>query len=93
MSAQALFQGRRRRGRSLLDRRPEAPRRVRPPPHPRRWPVVVAKLSREQVTAWLEASCAEQGVPVKVTDPQTLAKVAALLRPAGGAPRSRAQRG
>lgn len=53
----------------------------------------MAKLSREQVTAWLEASCAEQAVPVKVTDPQTLAKVAALLRPAGGAPRSRAQRG
>ena len=53
----------------------------------------MAKLTREQVTAWLEASCAEQGVPVKVTDPQTLAKVAALLAPAGGAARSRAQRG
>jgi hypothetical protein len=53
----------------------------------------VAKLSREQIAAWLEASCAEQGVPVKVTDPHTLAKVAALLAPAGGAPRSRAQRG
>lgn len=53
----------------------------------------MAKVTREQVTAWLEASCAEQGVPVKVTDRKTLAKVAALLRPAGGAPRNRAQRG
>ncbi len=53
----------------------------------------MAKLTREQVAAWLATSCAAQGVPVKVTDPQTLAKVAALLTPAGGAPRSRAERG
>ncbi len=53
----------------------------------------MAKLTREQVAAWLVSSCAAQGVAVKVTDPQTLAKVAALLTPAGGAPRSRAERG
>ncbi|GAA4749702.1 hypothetical protein GCM10023328_35430 [Modestobacter marinus] len=37
------------------------------------------ELSREAVAAWLSASCAEQGVPVLVTDPHVLAKVAALL--------------
>jgi hypothetical protein len=36
-------------------------------------------LSPEAVAAWLSASCAEQGVPVRVSDPQVLAKVAALL--------------
>ncbi len=50
-------------------------------------------LTPEQVAAWLATSCAAQGVPVKVTDPQTLAKVAALLTPGGGGPRSRAERG
>ena len=29
--------------------------------------------------AWVERTCAEQGVPVKVSDPQTIAKVAELL--------------
>jgi hypothetical protein len=29
--------------------------------------------------AWVERTCAEQGVPVKVSDPQTIAKVAGLL--------------
>jgi hypothetical protein len=53
----------------------------------------VAALSREQVAAWLAASCAEQGVPVRVTDPQVLGKVAALLAPGGGGPRNRAKRG
>jgi hypothetical protein len=53
----------------------------------------VATLSREELAAWLAASCAEQGVPIQVTDPQTLAKVAALLAPGGGGPRPRAKRG
>lgn len=38
-------------------------------------------LNREEVAAWLAASCAEQGVPVLITDPHVLAKVAALLSP------------
>jgi hypothetical protein len=38
-------------------------------------------LSREAVAAWLSASCAEQGVPVLITDPHVLARVAALLSP------------
>jgi hypothetical protein len=29
--------------------------------------------------AWAERTCAEQGIPVKVSDPQTIAKVAELL--------------
>lgn len=38
-------------------------------------------LSPEAVAAWLSASCAEQGVPVLITDPHVLAKVATLLSP------------
>lgn len=38
-------------------------------------------VSPEAVAAWLSASCAEQGVPVVITDPRVLAKVAALLAP------------
>lgn len=33
-----------------------------------------------EVREWVERTCAEQGVPVKVTDPATLRKVAVLLR-------------
>jgi hypothetical protein len=29
--------------------------------------------------AWVEQSCAEQGIPVKISDPQTIVKVAGLL--------------
>ena len=28
---------------------------------------------------WVERGCAEQGIPVKLSDPQTIAKVAELL--------------
>ena len=35
----------------------------------------------ERIIAWVERSCAEQGVPVKITDRQVLAQVAELLRP------------
>jgi hypothetical protein len=38
-------------------------------------------VSPEVVAAWLRASCAAQGVPVRVTDPQVLAQVAALVPP------------
>jgi hypothetical protein len=36
-------------------------------------------VSAGEVAAWLAASCAEQGVPVLITDPRVLADVAALL--------------
>jgi hypothetical protein len=36
-------------------------------------------VSPEVVAAWLSASCAEQGVPVLITDPHVLADVAVLL--------------
>ena len=36
------------------------------------------------VQAWLERTCAVQGVPVKVSDPRIVAKVAALLGQASG---------
>lgn len=32
-----------------------------------------------QARAWVEASCKEQGLPVKVNDPQVLAAAAELL--------------
>jgi hypothetical protein len=35
----------------------------------------LAELAR----AWVEASCADQGLPVKLTDPSVLARVATLL--------------
>ena len=38
----------------------------------------------QRLVAWVERSCAEQGVPVKITDRRVLAQVAELLheRPA-----------
>jgi hypothetical protein len=41
----------------------------------------VGKLSPAQVAEWLAASCAAQGVPVRVSNPPVLAQVAALLPP------------
>jgi len=35
---------------------------------------------RDEFTAWLTASCQRQALPVTITDPSTLATVAALLR-------------
>jgi hypothetical protein len=43
-------------------------------------------LSPEAVASWLAASCAEQGVPVVITDPHVLGKVAALLPPPATGP-------
>lgn len=53
----------------------------------------MGKLTPAQVAEWLAASCAAQGVPVRVTNPQVLGQVAALLPPVGGEARSRAKRG
>jgi hypothetical protein len=36
-------------------------------------------VDRAAVAAWLDASCRDQGVPVKVTDPLALARVCDLL--------------
>jgi hypothetical protein len=36
-------------------------------------------VSRDQIRAWTEASCAAQGIPTLVTDPVTVAQVGALL--------------
>ena len=52
----------------------------------------MSRLTPEDVAAWLVASCAEQGVPVLVTDPRVLATVAALLAGPVAAP-DRAERG
>jgi hypothetical protein len=34
---------------------------------------------RERAVAWVERTCAEQGVPVKLSDPLALAEIAAIL--------------
>ena len=38
-------------------------------------------MERLSVTAWVETSCAAQGVPVKVGDPAVVQAVAGLLDP------------
>lgn len=38
-------------------------------------------VTREQLEAWLLASCADQGVPVVVSDPSVIADVVTLLGP------------
>jgi hypothetical protein len=40
---------------------------------------VVMKVTPEMVATWVERSCAAQGVPVKVRDPEVVAQVATLL--------------
>lgn len=37
------------------------------------------KPTREEVIAWVEHSCAAQGVPLKISDPLVVERVAALL--------------
>ena len=39
----------------------------------------LSHLSEEDLAAWVAASCAAQGVPVKVTDPGVVRRVGALL--------------
>ena len=47
-------------------------------------------INREQMKAWLEASCLAQGIQVAITDPVTVAQIAALLsrQDAAGEPHS-----
>ncbi len=45
----------------------------------------------DRLRAWLESSCAAQGVPVLVDDPGTLMRVAALLGGAASGPGSQAR--
>jgi hypothetical protein len=37
------------------------------------------RIWRKRAVAWVENSCAEQGVPVKLSDPLALAKIAGIL--------------
>lgn len=50
----------------------------------------MARLSGEELAAWVSESCAAQGVPVFVTDPTVLGRVGALLGGGPGAPARRA---
>jgi hypothetical protein len=45
-----------------------------------------------RIEAWVEASCAEQGLPVKVTDRRVLAEVTELLRARPAQSRQKARR-
>jgi len=44
---------------------------------------------QEHCQAWVERTCAEQGVPVKVTDRRVVARVAELLRESSAQSRQR----
>jgi len=44
---------------------------------------------QEQCQAWVERTCAEQGVPVKVTDRHVVVQVAQLLRESSAQSRQR----
>ena len=50
------------------------------------------RVALDVVRAWLEASCAAQGVPVVVTDAVVLSQVAVLLTGQGGRRTRQAQR-
>ena len=36
-------------------------------------------LTRERIRAWVEASCAAQGIPVEIEDPRIIARLVDLL--------------
>jgi hypothetical protein len=38
------------------------------------------RLLRQRAVAWVERTCAEQGIPVKLTDPLVLTEIAEVLR-------------
>ncbi|HEY8914061.1 hypothetical protein [Lacisediminihabitans sp.] len=40
-------------------------------------------LDRDALRAWVEQSCAEQGIPVHITDPVLIASVGRLLSVTG----------
>ena len=46
-------------------------------------------IDRAALTAWVHASCARQGIPVKVTSPVIVANVATILTSRNGASVSR----
>lgn len=47
----------------------------------------LSHLSTHELAAWVAASCAAQGVPVKITDPTVIRRVGALLgEPGAGMP-------
>ena len=52
----------------------------------------MARLTGDDLRAWVEASCSAQGVPVKVTDPMVVARVGVLLTGKGPG-RPQAKRG
>ena len=53
----------------------------------------LSHLSAEELAAWVEASCASQGVPVKVTDPMVVRRVGTLLGASGAGVRGRKRSG
>ncbi len=53
----------------------------------------LSHLSAEEVAALVEASCAAQGVPVKITDPTLVRQVGALLGGRVGASRAHPRSG
>lgn len=53
----------------------------------------LSSLSANEVAAWVAASCAAQGVPIKVTDPTVIRRVGALLGAAEPAGRARKRSG
>ena len=48
----------------------------------------MARLSGEELAAWVTASCARSGVPVRVTDQAVLGRVVVLLQGREGRPGS-----
>jgi hypothetical protein len=53
--------------------------------------VVVRGVPPERLAAWVEASCAAQGVPPRVTDPALLRRVVVLLGGEADGPRAQAR--
>ena len=51
----------------------------------------VSDVPEERLQAWVEASCEEQGLSVRVTDPVTLRKVVTLLGGSVDGPRAHAR--
>lgn len=53
----------------------------------------MARLTGEDLAIWVAASCEEQGLPVKVTDPQVVRQVWVLLGASESGPRLVRQHG
>lgn len=52
----------------------------------------MARITAEELAAWVKASCAAQGIPERVADPAVLAQVGTLLGGRQGEPPHGAQR-